>query len=117
MHYHITTSFAGFDQDPAFVTTVQRLFMPGERPKGERPSCFVPVTPTTLTEATPHGRGPLDHLLGKSVSSFDAEPDELDELAHDPSIRIGPDVFLTEHEARDLAKGKLPARLTEERKA
>ena len=112
MHYHITTSFAGFDQDPAFVTTVQRLFMPGERPKGERPTCLTPLPPTAA-----QARGPLDHLLGKSVSSFDAEPDELDELARDPSIRIGPDVFLTEHEARDLAKGKLPTRLTEERRA
>jgi hypothetical protein len=114
MHYHITTSFAGFDQDPAFITTVQRLFMPGERPKGERPTCFTPVP---LSEVTHPSRGPLDHLLGKSVSTFDAEPDELDELARDPSIRIAPDVFLTELEARDLAKGKLPARLTEERKA
>lgn len=114
MHYHITTSFAGFDQDPAFVTTVQRLFMPGERPTGERPTCFIPVPPTATPTNT---SGPLDHLLGKSVSSYDAEPDALHDLAGDPSIRIGPDVFLTEHEARDLAKGKLPARLTDERRA
>jgi hypothetical protein len=115
MHYHITTSFAGFDQDPAFITTVQRLFTPGERPKEERPAC---LTPTPLTaRPEPHARGPLDHLLGKSVSTFDGEADELEALAADPSIRIGPDVFLTEPEARDLAKGKLPSRLLEERRA
>ena len=106
MHYHVTTSFAGFDHDPAFVTTVQRLFMPGERPKEERPTCFnaVPISPSKP-------EGPLDHLLGKSVSSFDAEPDELEQLALDGSVRLGPDVFLTEEEARNMAHGKLPERL------
>lgn len=115
MHYHVTTSFTGFDQDPAFITTVQRLFTPGERPKEERAACFLPVPVTAASE--PHTRGPLDHLLGKSVSTFDGEPDELEALAGDPSIRIGPDVFLTEQEARDLEKGKLPKRLLEERRA
>jgi len=106
MHYHVTASFAGFDHDPAFVTTVQRLFMPGERPKEERPTCFKPVP---LSPSTP--AGPLDHLLGKSVSSFDAEPDELEQLALDGSVRLGPDVFLTEEEASNMARGKLPDRL------
>ena len=65
--------------------------------------------PVPLSPSAP--KGPLDHLLGKSVSTFDADPDELEQLARDGSVVIGPDVFLTEEEASHMAHGKLPQRL------
>lgn len=94
MRYHLTTAIEGEGLDLSFVTTVTRLFMPGERPAEESPACFRPGH-----AATSAGRGES------------SEVDPLDALLADGSVRLGPDVFLTEAEAKELERGKVPQRV------
>ena len=93
MRYHLTTAVEGEGLDLSFVTTVTRLFMPGERPAEEAPSCFRPGQ-------------------GAAPGKGDGAPvDDLAELVADGSVRLGQDIFLTEAEAKELERGKVPMRV------
>lgn len=94
MRYHLTTAIEGEGLDLSFVTTVTRLFMPGERPAEEAPACFRP-----------------GHEVASAKRGQGSEVDPLDALLADGSVRLGPDVFLTEAEAKELERGKVPQRL------
>jgi len=93
MRYHLTTAIEGEGLDLSFVTTVTRLFLPGERPAEEAPACFRP------------GQG------ARSGQSDGAPVDDLAELVADGSVRLGQDIFLTEAEAKELERGKVPIRV------